>query len=91
MQKNAPIPATPHRPTRAYGTRDSAEHLLAAYPVLKEIAKYTGAIGLVYITQQILSGKIKEAKRNAAIIIATGIIATMFLLVIGVLIWMAVL
>jgi uncharacterized membrane protein (DUF485 family) len=88
--KNAPIAASPPRPKRA-STRDSAEHLFAAFPVLALITKYTGKIGLVYIKQEILSGKIKNAKRNATIIIAIGMIAVMFLLVMGVLIWLALL
>jgi flagellar basal body-associated protein FliL len=45
----------------------------------------------VYIKQELLSGKIKNAKRNATIIIAIGMIAVMFLLVMGVLIWLALL
>lgn len=73
---------------------DSAEYLLAAHPVLTEIAKYTGWIGLanlgkVYITRKIIAGKDKEATRNAAIMVAA--VFAMFLIILGVSIFLALL
>jgi hypothetical protein len=70
-------------------TKDSAAELLAALPVLMTIAKWTGKIGVLYIRRLVISGKIKEAKRNAAII-AAGILS-MFLVLIGCLLWLALL
>jgi len=52
------------------------------------IANCTGKLGRDYIKAFILSGKIKEAKWNAAIIIATPIIA-MFLIIIACIVWLA--
>jgi hypothetical protein len=68
---------------------DSAEHLIAAVPVLVAIANLTGKIGTVFIKRLVLSGKIKEAKRNAAIIAA--VIVIIILLIIACIIWLAVL
>jgi bacterial/archaeal transporter family-2 protein len=53
---------------------DSAEYLFAAFPVLAAIANLTGKIGTVFIKRLVLSAKIKEAKRNAAIIAAVIVI-----------------
>ena len=68
-------------------TYDSAEHLLAAFPVLLVMTRWTGKIGMAYIQKFVLSGKIKEARRNAAII-ATGIVA-IFGAIMGCVIWLA--
>jgi hypothetical protein len=70
-------------------TRDSAGHLLAASPVLMAIANWTGKIGTLYIKRFVLSGKIKEARRNGAVIAA--VIALVFLLIIACAIWLALL
>jgi hypothetical protein len=91
MQKDVPPPATPLKPARGLAM-DSAEYLLAAYPVLTAIAKYTGLIGLAYlgktyITRKIIAGKDKEATRNAAIMVAAAF--TMFLIIIACMIWLA--
>jgi hypothetical protein len=88
MQNDVPTPATPPRRAMAM---DSAEHLFAAFPVLLAIANRTGRLGEIYIKRLILAGKDKEAKRNAAIIIATAIIGTMFLILIACMIWLAML
>jgi hypothetical protein len=87
MVENRKPTASGHGPTRRAFTTDSAEHLFAAFPVLLAIANWTGKLGRDYIKAFILSGKIKEAKRNAAII-ATAIIA-MFLIIIACIIWLA--
>lgn len=68
---------------------DSAEHLFAAFPVLVAIANLTGKLGTVFIKRLVVSGKIKEAKRNAAIIAA--VIVSIILLVIACIIWLALL
>jgi hypothetical protein len=73
--------------SRRWRTRDSATHLFAAFPVLLAIANWTGKLGRVYIRQFILSGKIKEAKRNAAII--ATVIISIFLLIIASICWLA--
>jgi hypothetical protein len=70
-------------------TRDSAEHLFAAFPVLMAIANWTGKIGKLYIKRLVLSGKIKEARRNGAVIAA--VIALVFFLIIACVIWLALL
>jgi hypothetical protein len=70
-------------------TRDSAADLLAASPVLFAIAKWTGKIGVRYVERLVVAGKMKEAKRNAAII-AAGI-ASIFLVLVGCVAWLALL
>lgn len=75
-------PSTPRR----WKTRDNATLLLAAAPVLAIIAKTTGKFGETYIKQPFLAGKVTQARRAAAIM--TGIVMSMFLLIIGCLIWL---
>jgi hypothetical protein len=90
MQKDVPIPATPPKPTPALAM-DSAEHILAAAPVLMLIAKWAGKYGSVYIKRPFLSGKEKDAKRNATII-ATSFSAAIILLltfIVVVVMWLA--
>ena len=70
-------------------TMDSAEHLFAAFPVLVAIANLTGKVGVVFIKRLVLSGKIKEATRNAAII--GSVIVIVIVLVIACVIWLALL
>jgi Na+-driven multidrug efflux pump len=91
MQKDVPRPAKNAAPQRAPAlAMDSAEHLLAAYPVLTAIAKYAGIIGGgALITQKIIAGKDKEAKRNAVIILTAVFIV--FLLIIACVMWLAML
>jgi hypothetical protein len=83
MSEPTGTPAAPRR--RA--TRDSAEHLFAAFPVLLAIANWTGKLGRIYIKNFILSGKLKEARRNAAII--ASVIIVMFLIIFACVIWLA--
>jgi hypothetical protein len=66
---------------------DSAGDLLAATPVLVAIANWTGKLGRIYIKDLLRTGKDKEARRNATIMVAVAI--TMFLLLIGCVVWLA--
>jgi len=90
MPENKEPPASNPSEPKFVGRRlalDSAEHLLAAFPILVAIAHWTGRIGTVFIKRLVIAGKIKEAKRNAAII--ASVIVIIFLLVIGCTIWLA--
>jgi hypothetical protein len=85
-RSSAPSPSAP----KHVGPRlamDSAEHLFAAFPVLTAIAHWTGRIGTVFIKRLILRGKIKGARRNAAII-AAGVVVV-FVLLMACIIWLA--
>jgi hypothetical protein len=66
---------------------DSAEHLFAAFPILLAIANWTGRLGRVYIKECIRTGKTREARRNATIMVVVAI--AMFLLLIATVIWLA--
>lgn len=80
----------PSVPSRRGYTKDSAADLFAAMPILTMIAKWTGKIGQVYINNVVTAGKPKEARRNAAIIVGTVLVG-IFVLIIGVVIWLALL
>ena len=89
-KKNPPSPSPSAPKFVGHGmAMDSAEHLFAAFPVLVAIATLTGKLGTIFIKRLVLSGKIKEAKRNAAIIAA--VIVIIILLVIACIIWLALL
>jgi hypothetical protein len=66
---------------------DSAEHLFAAVPILTMIASWTGRIGKVYIKNLVIAGKIKEARRNAAII--GTVLVAIVVLIIACMVWLA--
>jgi hypothetical protein len=66
------------------------DDFFAAFPILTAIAHWTGKIGTVYIKRLIVKGKINEAKRNAAVIVA-AVIGTIFLLILGCIIMLALL
>ena len=93
--RNQPIPRAQQEDRRARNESasspqmafDTAEHLFAAFPVLIAIANWTGRLGRVYIKECIRTGKDKEARRNATIMVAVAII--MFLLLIACIIWLA--
>ena len=84
----APSPSTPK--VVAHGMfMDNAEHLFAAFPVLVAIANLTGRVGTIFIKRLVLSGKIKEARRNAAIIASA--IFIVIVLIIACIMWLALL
>jgi hypothetical protein len=87
-QPSTPSRTTPKQVGRAMAF-DSAEHLFAAFPILVAIANWTGRIGVIFIKRLILSGKIKEARRNAAII-AVSLVGIVVLLL-AFMMWLALL
>ncbi len=74
-------------PSRRAFTTDSAAHLLAASPVLMVIARWTGKVGFTLITSKILSGKKRQAQRNAVIVVV--LVFLVFLLIIACMVWLA--
>ena len=92
MEENKKPPAPSPSESKFVGrgmAMDSAEHLFAAFPVLMAIAHWTGKIGTIFIKRLVLRGKIKEARRNAAIIAA--VISIVFLLIMVCIVWLALL
>jgi hypothetical protein len=88
--KKAPAPSPSAPKVVGHGmAMDSAEHLFAAFPVLVAIANLTGKVGTIFIKGLVLSGNIKEAKRNAAIIVS--VIFIVIVLIIACIIWLALL
>jgi hypothetical protein len=85
-ENQKPKASGPRPPQRAF-TTDSAEHLMAAFPILTAIANWTGKIGLSLIKTKIISGNIKQARRNAVIVVS--VVVVVFLSIIGCIVWLA--